>query len=105
MSATLVQEVISVAYTTQSFPAGQLPVATMSAVLTGTATGNTTPVPVSIPLAANTITVPLIPDTYSWTLSNLDTNGVLIGTAATGTGVVNAPATVTLSLASGLTFS
>jgi len=102
MSATIVQEVISVAYTEQSFPAGQAAVA-CSAVFTGTATGNTTPVTVSIPLAATSITVPLTPDTYSWTLTNLDASGNTIGTVATGTGVVNAP--VTLSLASGLTFS
>jgi hypothetical protein len=103
MSATIVQEVISVAYTEQSFPAGQAAVASISAVFTGTATGNTTPVTVSIPLAATSITVPLTPDTYSWTLTNLDASGNTIGTVATGTGVVNAP--VTLSLASGLTFS
>ena len=105
MSSTIVQEVISVAYTTQSFPAGQLPVASISAVLTGTAVGNTTPVPVSIPLGATSVTVPLTPDTYNWTLSNLDSTGAVIGTATTGTGIVNAPASVTLSLASGLTFA
>lgn len=105
MSATIVQEVISVAYTTQSFPAGQAPVASITAVLTGTATGNTTPVPVGIPLGATSVTVPLTPDTYSWTLTNVDASGNTIGTVATGTGVVNAPASVTLSLASGLTFS
>jgi hypothetical protein len=105
MSATIVQEIIDVAYTqTSGFPAGSA-VASITATLTGTALGNTTPVTVTVTLGAPSVTVPLTPDTYTWSLVNADSGGNALGGPFTGTGVVAAPATVTLNLASGLNFT
>lgn len=103
---TPIQEVINVTYTsTPGFPNGTV-LGSISATITGTASGNTTPVTVSVTLGAPTITVPLIPDTYNWTLTNKDVSGVALpGGGFTGTGIVHAPITVTLNLATGLTFT
>jgi hypothetical protein len=106
MSSPIIQEVINVSYTnTTGFPAGTV-LGSISAVITGTATGNTTPVTVAVTPNAPSITVPLIPDSYTWTLTNMDgTGAALPGGVFTGTGTVQAPVTVTLELASGLSFT
>jgi len=105
MSSTVVQEVINVTYTnTPGFPAGSV-LASISAVITGTAAGNTTPVTVAVTPNAPSITVPLIPDTYNWTLTNSDASGNVFGGPFTGTGIVHVPATVTLALGTGLSFT
>jgi hypothetical protein len=103
MSSNLSQHVIAVAYTPETFPAGTGPVDSISAVLTGAAVGNTTPTTLSIPLGATSVTASLAADTYTYTLDNFDASNNPIGGPFTGTLVFAAPATVTLSLASGLT--
>lgn len=105
MSSVLVQEVINVSYTnTPGFPAGSV-LASITATLVGTAAGNTTPVTATVTLNAPSITVPLVPDTYTWTLVNADAAGNVFGGPFTGTGIVHAPATVTLALGTGLSFT
>lgn len=106
MSAVIIQEMISVSYTNvPGFPQGTV-LGSISAVITGTAVGNTTPVTVSVTINAPTITVPLVPDNYTWILTNKDGNGVVLaGGTFSGTGVVHAPVTITLGLASGLSFT
>ena len=101
MSSNLVQEVLTVLHTEQQFPAAEQ-LASANATITGTATGNTTPVTVSIPPTAANVTVPLIPDTYSYSIQNVDQSGNNLGTVFTGSFVVAAPATVMLNLVSGL---
>ena len=105
MSSTPVSEVINVTYTnTPGFPPGSV-LAAITAVITGTAAGNTTPVTIAVTLNAPTITAPLIPDTYAWTLTNSDAAGNTFGGPFAGTGIVHAPATVTLALGTGLSFT
>ena len=105
MSSTVVQEVINVTYTnTPGFPAGSV-VASITATFVGRSAGNQTPVTASVTLNAPSVTVPLTPDTYDWTLVNADAAGNTFGGPFTGTGTVQAPATVTLELASGLSFT
>ena len=104
MSAVLVPETLAVSYTTESFsPPNVGPIATISASLVGALPGNT--VTVSIPLAATTVSTSLQADTYTWTIVNADAAGNSYGGPFSGSFVVTAPATVTLSLASGLTVS
>jgi len=105
MSAVVVQEVINVAYTNATFTGSGVTLASITATITGTAVGNTTPVTVSVTANAPSITVPLIPDTYNWTLVNLGSDGNTYGGPFAGSGVVHAPATFTLALASGLSFT
>lgn len=103
MSTPVVSEVIDITYTeTPGFPAGSV-LASITASFVGVL--NTTPVSISVTLNAPNITVPLPPDTYTWTLVNADASGNVFGGPFTGTGIVNPPATVTLNLATGLTFT
>lgn len=104
MSAVLIPETLTVSYTTATFsPPNVGPIATVSAVLTGAIAGNA--VTLSIPLGATSVSTSLQPDTYSWSISNLDAAGNTYGGPFTGSFVVSAPTTVTLSLASGLALS
>jgi hypothetical protein len=103
MSSTPVSEVINVTYTsTPGFPAGSV-LAAITATFVGSIAGNNATA--SVTLNAPTITVPLIPDTYTWTLTNMDASNNTFGGPFTGTGVVAAPATATLNLATGLSFT
>lgn len=87
------------------FPAGAA-VAAITATVTGTAAGNTTPiVQVGAPGVAS-FTFPLtVADTYSYSVEGVDgaTPPNTYGTPVTGTFVITAPATVTLSLPSSVT--
>lgn len=106
MSSPVIQEVINVSFTNVPGFAQGTVLGSITAVITGTATGNTAPVTVSVTPAQATITVPLVPDNYTWVLTNMDGNGaVLAGGTFSGTGVVHAPITITLGLASGLSFT
>jgi hypothetical protein len=105
MSTPVVQEVITIGYTETTFPPGTGTLASTTVTLTGSAAGNTTPVTASVPLGATSITVPLLPDTYAWSMQSVDSNGNNLGAAVTGTGVVSAPANVTINLPTGLTFA
>ena len=105
MSSTLVQEVINVSYTPTQFPAGTGAIAKITATFTGQAAGNTTPVVASVNPGDPSVTVPLAPDTYSWTLVNEDAAGNILGGSFSGSGVVAAPANVELNLATGLAFT
>jgi len=103
MAAVLVPETLAVTYTTEVFsPPLVGPITTITAVLTGTGTNV---VSLTIPLGATSVTTSLQPDTYTWTLNNADAAGNTYGGPYTGSFVVTAPATVTLSLASGLALS
>jgi hypothetical protein len=103
MSAVLVPQTIQVTYTDVTFsPPLVGPIATITAILTGTGTNV---VSLTIPLAATEISTSLAPDTYIWTVTNFDAAGNTYGGPFTGSSVVTAPTTVTLSLASGLVFS
>jgi hypothetical protein len=97
--------VLGIQYTSESFPAGSGPIATIAYSITGSAAGNTTPITGTIPLNATSLTVTLIADTYTWTLTNSDaaTPPNTYGGPFSGSFVIQAPATVSLSLASGLT--
>jgi hypothetical protein len=94
---------LAVAYTTQNFPVGTGPVASIVASLTGAIAANSQSL--AIPLAATSVSAALNPDTYSYSITNLDPSGNTLGQAFTGSFTVAAPATVSLSLASGLTVS
>jgi len=97
--------VLGIQYTTESFPSGSGPIATISYTITGSADGNITPLTGTIPLNATQLTITLIADTYTWTLVNSDAASPpnTYGGPFTGTFTIQAPATVSLSLASGLT--
>ncbi len=96
-------QTLAVTYTTEVFsPPLVGPIATITAVLTGTGTNV---VSLTIPLAATSVSTSLQPDTYTWTLTNSDAAGNTYGGPYTGSFVVTAPTTVTLSLASGLALS
>jgi hypothetical protein len=96
-------QTLAVAYTTEVFsPPLVGPITTITAVLTGTGTNV---VSLTIPLAATSVSTSLQPDTYTWTLTNSDAAGNTYGGPYTGSFVVTAPTTVTLSLASGLALS
>ena len=105
MSATLVQEVINITYASTNFTGKPTTLASITATITGTSLGNTTPVPVQVTPGAPSVTVPLVPDTYNWTLVNVGADGNTYGGPFTGTGVVAQPSAFTLSLASGLSFT
>lgn len=96
--------VLGIQYTTESFPAGSGPIATIAYTITGQAAGNTAPITGTIPLNATQLTITLIADTYTWTLVNSDAASPpnTYGGPFTGTFVITAPATVNLSLASGI---
>jgi hypothetical protein len=96
-------QTLAVTYTTEVFsPPLVGPITTITAVLTGTGTNV---VSLTIPLAATSVSTSLQPDTYTWTLTNSDAAGNTYGGPYTGSFVVTAPTTVTLSLASGLALS
>jgi uncharacterized protein YfiM (DUF2279 family) len=100
MSATLVPTTLTVTVAAQTFPAGTNAVDHIVVSATGSASGNTTPVTQNVPAqtAAGSVTVSfsLQADTYTLSAQAVDVNGNPIGTAATGSLVVSAPATVTL---------
>ena len=104
MSATLIPETLTVSYVTETFSPPLIgPIATIAAVLTGALAGNV--VNLSIPLGASSVSTSLQPDTYTWTLTNSDAAGNSYGGPFAGSFTIAAPATVILSLASGLTLS
>jgi hypothetical protein len=104
MSATLIPETLTVSYTSATFsPPNIGPIAAISAVLTGAIAGNV--VTLTVPLAATSVSTSLQADTYSWAITNADAAGNTYGGPFTGSFVVSAPSTVTLSLASGLALS
>ena len=104
MSATLYPETLAVSYSTEVFsPPNVGPIATITAVLTGALAGNT--VTLSVPLGGTSVSTSLQADTYTWTLTNSDASANTYGGPFTGSFVVVAPVTVSLSLSSGLTLS
>jgi len=106
MSSTPTPVTLAVSYTTEVFsPPNIGPITAITATVTGSASGNTAPLNLSIPIAATSVSASLIPDTYTWTLNNEDAAGNTYGGPFTGSFTVSAPATVTLSLANGLALS
>jgi hypothetical protein len=104
MSAVLIPETLAVSYTAESFaPPNVGPITTISAQLIGQIAGNSVNLP--IPAGATTVSTTLQADTYTWTITNSDASGNTYGGPFTGSFVVSAPTTVTLSLASGLALS
>jgi hypothetical protein len=104
MSAVLIPETLTVSYTTATFsPPNIGPITAIMAQLVGLLPGNTVNLVVS--LAATSVSTSLQADTYTWTITNSDSSGNTYGGPFTGSFVVSAPATVTLSLASGLALS
>lgn len=101
MSANIVQEVLTILHTEVQFPTGEQ-LASAVATITGTAAGNTTPIVVTLTPTEATVTVPLAPDTYNYSIQNLDQNGANLGTPYTGSFVIAPPATVMLNLITGL---
>jgi hypothetical protein len=82
------------------FPQGSV-VSEIQATVTGTAAGNTTPVSQNGPPATPQFTFALtVADTYNYSVQAKDASGNGFGTAVTGSFVVTAPTTVTLSLPS-----
>jgi hypothetical protein len=100
--------VLAVAYAPVSgFPAGSA-VNVIQATVTGTAAGNTTPIVQTAPDGTGAFTFPLtVADTYTYTVEALDasTPPNTYGTPVTGSFVVTAPTTVTLTLPSTVTAS
>lgn len=93
---------LTVSYTDTAFPAGTGAVAAIGATLTGTAAGNTTPVSLTIPPGATSVSTTLAPDTYNYSIQNADAAGNNLAGPQTGSFTITAPAQVTLSLATGL---
>jgi hypothetical protein len=102
---TTVNVAIAVTYTSEVFPAGSGPITSVTATLTGSAAGNTTPQKFTVTASETSLTIPLLADTYTWTLVNADAAGNSYGGPYTGTLVVSATATVTLNLATGLSIA
>jgi hypothetical protein len=89
-----------VSYINQDFPSGTGPVASITAALTDTKGAVT---PLSIALGSTTASASIPPDTYTYTIENLDAVGNTLGQIFAGTFVSTVPVGVTLSLANGLT--
>jgi hypothetical protein len=89
------------------FPAGSA-VAAIQVTVTGTTVGNTTPIVQSVAPGTSTISFPLtVADTYTYSVSAVDaaTPPDDFGTAVTGSFVITAPVTVTLTLPSSVVAS
>jgi hypothetical protein len=87
------------------FPPGSA-VAAVTATVTGTAAGNTTPISQSAPPdEASFVFALTVADTYTYSVQAVDgaTPPNTYGTAVTGTFAITAPVTVTLSLPSSVT--
>lgn len=91
---------LTVAYTDTIFPDGTGALAAINATLTGSTPAS--PIPLSIPPGAQSVTVTLQPDTYAYSIQNQDEAGNNLAGPFTGSFTIAAPAQVTLSLASGL---
>ena len=90
---------LAIAYVDQIFPAGTS-VSGIQCSITGSASG-ATPVTQTVPDGTPTVMFPSVAaDTYTYSVQALDQNGAGLGTAVTGTFVVTAPTTVTLSVPS-----
>lgn len=84
------------------FPAGSV-VASISASITGAATPIVTQ---SVPPDTAAITFANVPaDSYTFSVAAVDASGNVFGTPVTGTFVIAAPTTVSLSLPSSVTAS
>lgn len=89
---------LALTFAPQSFPVGTA-LGSIVASLTGSAAGNTTPITQTV--AAGTASIvfsAVVPDTYAISVQQQDGNGNALGAAVTGSVVVSAPSTVTLSV-------
>lgn len=73
---------------------------TVAANVVASVTGTTGPAQVhTVSNGTASVDFDLTPDTYTYSVTNTDASGALLGTAVTGTFVVAVPVTITLSLA------
>ena len=84
------------------FPAGSA-VANVVATITGTTSAAVSQT--VAPDAASIVFAAVAADTYAYSVAAVDATGAVIGTAVTGSFVVTAPATVSLSLPSAVVAS
>jgi hypothetical protein len=96
--------VLTIAYTsTPGFAQGTV-VSSVLVTVTGTASGNTTPVKQNVPDDTATVTFPLtVADTYNYSVQALDGNNNPLGTAVTGSFAITGPTTISLDLPSAVT--
>ena len=83
-----------------NFPAGSV-----VANIVATVTGSAAPVSQTVPPGTSSISFDLPPDTYNFSVAGVDASNNIFGTPVTGSFVIAAPNTVTLSLPSTVTVS
>ena len=98
MSTPLSTVTLAVTFAPQSFPAATT-LGSIVASLTGSASGNTTPVVQTVASGtASIVFSAVVADTYAISVQQQDGNGNALGAAITGSVVVTAPSTITLQV-------
>lgn len=98
MSTPLSTVTLAVTFAPQSFPASTT-LGSIVASLTGSASGNTTPIVQTVAAGTASIVFPNVaPDTYAISVQQQDGSGNALGAAITGSVVVTAPSTITLQV-------
>jgi hypothetical protein len=95
---------LDITYNNQQYPAGTT--GTVQVTVTGTASGNTTPIVETAAPGTAEVTVPIaVADTYNYSVVLVDQNSNPLSTPVTGSFAITQPTTVTIATPAQVTAS